>query len=476
MGTMNGAKTTVLVLTLLLPVFNGCKTDEKKGSGTKSIANLYTTTLDKTSLLRKTELVANKTVGTANVSITIDTSKTFQEIDGFGFTLTGGSAMHLYKMSGSKKASVLQELFGTKKNDIGISYLRISIGASDLDERPWSYIDLPDGETDPELTKFSLAYDTLYLIPTIKEIQKIAPNIKIMGSPWSPPKWMKDNNDTRGGSLKKEYYGPYANYLVKYIQAMEKKGIHIDAITVQNEPLNPANNPSLYMAEEQQALFIKNHLGPAFERAKCTTKIIIYDHNADRPDYPMHILNDPEAAKYIDGSAFHLYAGTIDALSKVHNAYPDKNLYFTEQWIGAPGNFPGNMTWHTENLIIGATRNWSKTVLEWNLASDENLQPHTDRGGCEQCLGALTITGDEVVRNPAYYIMAHASKFVRPGSVRVKSGLSGNILNVAFKNPQGQIVLILQNKNGVGKEIRIKMGANFLDVPLKAGAVATLVY
>ncbi len=476
MRTTNRAKTMVLVLTLLPPVFNGCKTDEKTGNETDPIAKLYTTTLDKTSLLDETVLAANQTTGMANVSITVDTSKTFQEIDGFGFTLTGGSAMHLHKMSTLKKANLLQELFGTKKNDIGISYLRISVGASDLDERPWSYNDLSEETTDPELTKFSLAYDTLYLIPIIKEIQKIAPDIKIMGSPWSPPKWMKDNKDTRGGSLKEEYYGSYANYLIKYIQAMDQKGIHIDALTVQNEPLHPGNNPSLYMPAEQQALFIKNHLGPAFHRAKITTKIIIYDHNADRTDYPIHILNDPEAAKFIDGSAFHLYAGTINALSKVHKAHPDKNLYFTEQWIGAPGNFPGDMTWHTENLIVGATRNWSKTVLEWNLASDKTLQPHTDRGGCDQCLGALTITGDEVIRNPAYYIIAHASKFVRPGAVRVESDITGNILNVAFKNPKGHIVLILQNKNGVGKKIQIKIGATLLHVPLKAGAVATLVY
>lgn len=186
---------------------------------------------------------------------------------------------------------------------------------------------------------------------------------------------MKDNNSSIGGSLKKEYYPVYANYFVKYINAMKNEGITIDAITVQNEPLHPGNNPSLLMLAEDQKEFIKDHLGPVFEKNGISIKIILYDHNADRPDYPISILDDPEAAKYIDGSAFHLYGGEIDALSQVHDAHPDKNIYFTEQWVGAPGDFSKEMAWHTENLIIGATRNWSRNVLEWNLAADENQEP-----------------------------------------------------------------------------------------------------
>ncbi|HER40559.1 MAG TPA: glucosylceramidase, partial [Salinimicrobium catena] len=387
-------------------------------------ANLWLTTPDQKSLLEKSSLeVVPAEDSVAGVTIVIDSSKNFQEIDGFGYTLTGGSVMHIHKMSDSARTALLQELFGTGENEIGVSYLRLSVGASDLNEAPFSYNDLPEGETDVELENFSLTEDTLHVIPVLKEILEIAPDIKIMGSPWSPPAWMKDNRDTRGGSLLKEYYSVYANYLVKYVEAMADHGITVDAITVQNEPLHPGNNPSLLMLAEDQAEFIKNHLGPAFEKNNINTKIIIYDHNADRPDYPISILNDPEAAQYIDGSAFHLYGGEISALSEVHEAHPDKNLYFTEQWVGAPGDFAREMTWHTENLIIGATRNWSRNVLEWNLAADENQDPHTDRGGCDRCLGAVTITGDKVTREPAYYIIAQASKFVRPGSVRIASNL-----------------------------------------------------
>lgn len=448
--------------------------DDKNNNSEK--AELWLTTLDQQSLLERSEIIINDPEETeAHATIYINTAETFQEIDGFGYTLTGGSAMHINAMSDSAKADLIQELFGTNEGDLGVSYLRLSIGASDLDEAPFSYNDLAQGETDETLEKFSLANDTLHLIPVLKAILKVSPDIKIMGSPWSPPTWMKDNNDTRGGSLKKEYYQAYANYFVKYIEAMQKEGISIDAITVQNEPLHPGNNPSLLMEAEDQGEFVKNHLGPVFEKNQISTKIILYDHNADRPDYPISILNDPETAKYIDGSAFHLYGGTIDALSQVHEAHPDKNIYFTEQWVGAPGDFAKEMTWHIENLIIGAPRNWSRNVLEWNLAADENQKPYTDRGGCDRCLGALTITGDEVTREPAYYIIGQASKFVRPGSVRVASNMPDNIPNVAFTTPEGKTVIIIQNKAEEERIVKIESGEKQVLVTLPKGAVGTLV-
>lgn len=408
--------------------------------------------------------------------IAIDTAQRYQTMDGFGFSLTGGSALNLQRMRPSARAGLLQELFGDGPQDIGISYLRVSIGSSDLDEYPWSYDDLPEGQTDPELAKFSLGYDTLYLIPTLQEILKIQPDIPIMGSPWSPPAWMKDNQDTRGGSLLPEYYPAYAQYFVKYIEGMAENGIRIDAITVQNEPLHPGNNPSLYMPAEAQAAFIAEHLGPAFETAGIDTKIVIYDHNADKPEYPISILDQPEAAQYIDGSAFHLYGGTIDALSQVHEKHPDKHLYFTEQWIGAPGDFPENMSWHTEHLMIGAPNNWSKAVLQWNLAADENQDPHTDRGGCSRCLGGVTIQGDSVVRNPAYYIVAQNSKYIPRGSVRIGSEQAEGLGNVAYQRPDGRIVVLLQNQSDASRQVEVRAGAKTAAFSLQAGEVGTLLF
>jgi glucosylceramidase len=287
---------------------------------------------------------------------------------------------------------------------------------------------------------------------------------------------MKTTKDTRGGSLKPEFHDAYAKYFVKYIQAMKAEGIRIDAITIQNEPLHPGNNPSMFMSAEQQASFIKRSLGPASAAAKLDTKIIIYDHNCDRPDYPLTILNDPEAAKYVDGTAFHLYAGKIETLGKVHDAHPDKNIYFTEQWIGAPGNLRGDLAWHGRELIIGATRNWSRTVLEWNLAANSKWEPHTDRGGCDRCLGAVTIDADKVTRNPAYYIIAHAAKFVRPGSVRISSNMPPSLPNVAFKTPTGKHVVIVLNDSRARKAFNISHRGKFMAAALEGNSVGTFVW
>ena len=229
------------------------------------------------------------------------------------------------------------------------------------------------------------------------------------------------------------------------------------------------------MLPQEQAEFIKNSLGPAFRKAGIKTKIVLYDHNADRPDYPITILNDPDARKYVDGSAFHLYGGPITALTEVHKAYPDKAIYFTEQWIGAPGNLKGDLTWHVKNLIIGATRNWSRTVLEWNLAADPKQEPHTD-GGCTQCLGAITLDGNTVTRNPAYYVVATASKFVRPGSVRIQSNTSDTLPNVAFKTPNGGVTLIVLNSSEAPQLFTIRYKGKWLNTTLPAGAVATYVW
>ncbi|WP_088340063.1 glycoside hydrolase family 30 protein [Robiginitalea sediminis] len=435
----------------------------------------YRTTLDKQLLLQPDTLTLEAPMA-APQTIVLDTAATYQTMDGFGFTLTGGSALNLQRMSAPARAALLQELFGDGPEDIGISYLRLSVGGSDLDEHPWSYDDLPPGETDPELEHFSLGYDTLYLIPTLKEILAIQPDILLMGSPWSPPAWMKDNGDTRGGSLLPEFYPAYARYFVKYIEGMAAHGIRIDAITVQNEPLHPGNNPSLLMLAEDQADFVKNHLGPAFRQAGIDTKIVVYDHNADKPEYPITILDDPEAAQYIDGSAFHLYGGTIDALSTVHQKHPDKHLYFTEQWIGAPGDFAGDFSWHISQLMIGAPNNWSKIVLQWNLAADENQDPHTDRGGCDRCLGGVTLQGDAVTRNPAYYIVAQNSKFIPRGSVRIGSGQLDGIGNVAYRTPEGHLVALLQNQSEERRQIGVQFGDRAAAMWLEAGEVNTMVW
>jgi glucosylceramidase len=440
-------------------------------SGTSGVT-AWITTGDRANLLQKqSNLIPFASVTNTNPTVEVDSTIAYQTVDGFGYTLTGGSAYHINRLSAAQKSSLLQELFGNSETSIGISYLRVSIGASDLNAEVFSYDDMPAGQTDVNLTNFNLSKDTIDVIPLLKEILLINPNIRIMGSPWSAPVWMKDNGSSIGGSLQPQYYSVYAQYFVKYIQAMRAKGITIDAITPQNEPQHGGNNPSMVMSATQQADFIKNHLGPAFQAASLTTKIIIWDHNCDNPNYPITILNDPAAKQYVNGSAFHLYNGDISALSTVHAAHPDKHLYFTEQWTAGSGSFNGDLKWHLRNVIIGSMRNWSKVALEWNLASDGSYNPHTP-GGCTECKGALTLDG-AINRNVAYYIVAHASKFVLPGSVRIESNNAATIFNAAFKTPGGKKVLIAINDGTTAATFNIKFKGQIAVATLAAGAAAT---
>ena len=408
--------------------------------------------------------------------LTIDDSQHFQTMDGFGFALTGGSAQLLMRMSAPQRAALLKELFTTGGDGIGVSYLRVSIGASDMNERVFSYDDLPPGETDVEMAKFNLGPDLTDVIPGLKEILAIRPGIKILGSPWSAPPWMKTNNNVKGGELKPEYYDAFAKYFVKYIEGMRAEGITIDAITVENEPLNPKNTPSMVMFALQEDEFIAKHLGPAFEKAGIRTKILLYDHNPDVPSYPLSILGDPAASKYVDGTAFHLYGGETSVLTEVHDAFPKKNLYMTEQSVGRHSQGPLGIAEPVRSVMIGATRNWSRNVLLWNLAADPQNGPHTNNGGCTGCSGAITLDGDSAIKNVAYYVVQHFSQFVPPGSLRVASSEMEQLASVAFSTPEGKMVLVVSNTGNFSKPFAVKYHGTFFQTSLPAESVGTYVW
>ncbi len=349
--SLNPMKFLLLLLLASLPL-----------SAAETSAQLWLTKSDRSALFA---LQPDKLIFTTNTSlesvITVDDKQTFQTMDGFGFALTGGSAMHIIRMEPAKRAALLQELFGTGDGDIGISYLRVSIGASDLNSFVYTYDDVEPSQSDPELKRFSLGPDQGDVIPVLKQIMAINPQIKILGSPWTAPNWMKTNGKVKSGRLKPECYDVYARYFVKYLQGMQQEGIHIDAITIQNEPFNDGNTPSMQMSAAEEARFIKENLGPALAAQHLDTKIILWDHNCDVPEYPISILRDPEAARYVDGSGFHLYAGKIEAMSQVHDAFPGKNLYFTEQMTIERGHHPGiDIAGPVSRLIVGAPRNWSR--------------------------------------------------------------------------------------------------------------------
>jgi glucosylceramidase len=444
----------------------------------KTDVAFWMTKPDKSVLFQKqiyTSLIFS-TSSNNNPTINVDTSQTYQTVDGFGFALTGASATLINGLPETTQNALLKELFSTDSSDIGVSYLRISLGASDLSSSPFTYDEIGNGQIDTALRYFSINKEKKDLIPILQKIIKLNPNIKIISTPWTAPTWMKTNRSFVGGSLKPQYYGVYARYFVKYIKAMQAEGINITAITPQNEPLYGGNNPSMVMTADEENDFIKNYLGPQFKANNIHTKIIIYDHNLDHPEYPIAILSDTAAYKYIDGSAYHGYAGNFSEMSVIHNLFPQKNIYFTEQYLSSTGTFSVDLDWHVQHLIIEVMRNWSKNSLEWNLASNPSVSIHTN-GGCSTCLGAITIASTKVVsKNANYYSIAHAAKFVRPGSVRIASNFAGNLQDVAFKTPDGQKVLIVLNTGSTKADFNIQFNGKIVSPTLTSGAVGTFIW
>jgi len=437
---------------------------------------VWLTSADQTSMFQRQ---ADKLRFTDNANdfpvITVDAEQKYQTIEGFGFSLTGGSAMLISRLAAADRSALLRELFLPDGDGIGISFLRLSIGASDLSERCFSYNDRPDGQSDFELAHFDIEAGDVEVIPLLQEILAINPEIRIMATAWSAPTWMKTNQGLVGGKLRPDCYAIYAAYLVKYLQAMRERGITVHALTPQNEPLNQKNEPSMIMEAGEQAEFIKNHLGPALQSAGLAdVELFCWDHNCDVPEYPLEVFADADARRYLTGSAWHLYGGDISALSEVHKLYPEMKLYFTEQWVGIDGQFGGDLMWHVRNVLIGSLRNWSRIVLEWNLASDPFCCPHTP-GGEARCVGALTI-GEEVTRNVAYYVIAHAAKFVRPGAMRIYSDEQASLPNVAFLTPEGYIVLIVLNDGAEPQAFTIQFQEKNAVASLPPSAVATYVW
>nr|WP_294928518.1 glycoside hydrolase family 30 beta sandwich domain-containing protein [uncultured Flavobacterium sp.] len=416
---------------------------------------------------------------TTDPSISIDFSQKYQEIEGFGAALTGSSALVINSMGTAQKEALIKDLFSPTEG-IGLSYLRLTIGASDFSVSNFSYNDLPQGSTDPALNGFSIAQDETDVIPVLKTALTYSPNIKIMGSPWSAPSWMKTSGSMNGGSLKPEWFDAYGSYFVKYINAYAAHGIRIDAITPQNEPLHEINSyPTMKMTAPDQAEFIKNSLGPKFKAAGISTKIIAYDHNFDVPSYPLTVLGDANAAQYIDGSAFHAYGGDVSAMNQVHAAFPDKNLYFTEVSGGEwSTDFANNLKWSIGNIFIGTTRNWSKNVLLWNLALNTNYGP--TNGGCTNCRGVVTINSSgTVTKNVEYYALAHFAKFIKPGAKRVNStefDSSQGLKNVAFVNPDGSKILVVLNESEAVRKFAVKIDDKKIVYSLESTAVATFVW
>jgi glucosylceramidase len=406
----------------------------------------FTTKGDKTELLLEKETYTSELLsGQKPGKITISTDVQFQTMDGFGAAMTESSAYLFSNMSNSQREAVMEDLFG---NGIGISFVRIPMGASDFALSNYSYNDLEPGQTDLNMERFTLERDQQYVIPMLKLAKTQNPSLLLMGSPWSAPAWMKDNGSMNGGSMKTEYFDAYAKYFVKFIQGYTAEGLPIYAVTPQNEPLHQINTyPTMYMTAVDQVKFVQK-LGTQFQSNNINTLIMAYDHNWDQTGYPLTVIGSPLSSPFVAGSAFHCYGGNVTAQGTVQKKYPDKGIWFTEcsggRWATS---FSGNLSWNMENVFIGSINHYAKGVLMWNLALDENDGP--TNGGCSNCRGVVTVHPDgSYTRNEEYYMIGHFSKFVQQGAKRILVETDRqSLLVTGFTNPDGSIVLVTHNKS-----------------------------
>jgi glucosylceramidase len=432
---------------------------------------VWVTTGDQQKLLFREPDVAFASRETPGLPTIVVVDSAYQEMVGFGAALTDASASLINGLPPDARESLLRELFDPMAGN-GFSFTRLTIGASDFSPRHYSF--------DDDRRGFSIEPDRADKIPVVQRALAINPELKVMASPWSAPGWMKTSGSLIKGTLRPDAYGPFAEYLRRYVSAYDSVGVPIYALTIQNEPHHePADYPGMRLDPGARARFIGEHLGPLFARERIETAILDWDHNWDEPDSPLRVLGDSVARRYVAGVAWHCYGGEVSAQTKVHDAYPAVDAYFTEcsggEW--AP-KFEDNLVWNVRTLIVGGTRNWARGVLLWNLALDERHGPHA--GGCGDCRGVVTIhsrTG-AVTRNVEYYALAHASRFVRPGAYRIgsTSGVAG-LETVAFKNPDGSQVLIVVNTadaEPLGR-FAVSWAGKRLEYQLPAGAVATLV-
>jgi glucosylceramidase len=418
--------------------------------------------------------------GSASQTITVNPSTAYQSMTGFGASFTDSSAWLV--ANSPLRNTIMTKLFDPSQG-IGLDFLRQPIGASDFARSVYSYDDRPAGQSDPSLANFSISHDTSYILPILQQALQLNPATTIMATPWSPPGWMKTSGSMIGGSLNTANDQVYANYLVKFLQAYKTAGVPIALLTPQNEPeYSPSNYPGSTMSSGDEATFIASYLGPAIHNAALSTKIIAYDHNWDDTGYPSSILGNSAAAQYTAGIAWHCYGGNPSAQSTVHNSYPTKDAYFTEcsgsQSSNPANTFSDSLDWQTENLIIGATRNWAKSVVTWNMALDPSGGPSMN---CTTCTGAVTVdNGAGTAKyNAEYYVLGQASKFVKPGAVRIDSNTfgSGNLEDVAFRNPDGSNALIVLNADtSNARTFNVAENGQYFTYTVPAKAVATFTW
>jgi glucosylceramidase len=490
---------------LLLGIAPGAPAQARAGAGAPSSpqVKVWITTADGQQKLTEQAPVAFSTAPPADLAVTVDPTRTFQTMTGFGGAITDSSATVLYSLSPAAREAAMRLLFDPVTGD-GLDFLRQPIGASDfVATQDYTYDDLPAGQTDYLQQHFSIAHDEAQILPLLREAEQLNPRLTIMATPWSPPAWMKTSGSLIGGRLidDPKIYFSYALYLVKFLLAYRAQGVRVDAITVQNEPQNrtPGTYPGTDLPSVQEEKVIED-LGPMLRVAGLHTKILAYDHNwtehpndvastppdeqADINDYPQQVLSSP-AARWVSGVAFHCYYGDPSAMTALHEQFPDYGIYETEcsgsQSSDPANTFSDTLKWHARNLEIGSVRNWSQTVVNWNVALDPSGGPHV--GGCSTCTGILTVgPGDTVTPDAEYYALGHLSRFVQPGAVRIAStsfgttGWNGQIMDVAFVNPDRSTVLVAHNENDSPQSFSVSENGQSFNYTLPGDSLATFVW
>lgn len=445
-------------------------------SPTPRPVDVWLTLPDQSALLAPQPALAMGAEAEPGTVIGVDPSQRFQAMVGFGASITDASAWLIqHRMTPAQRDALLRDLFGPAPG-IHLSFTRVTIGASDFSRSHYSYDDRPKGETDPALSHFSLAPAKAEVLPTVRAARAINPRLALMASPWSAPGWMKTSDSLIKGTLRPEAYAPFAEYLRRTIQGYAAEVGPVDYISIQNEPdFEPDDYPGMRLSAAQRAELIGRHVGPVFARAGLKTRILDWDHNWDKPEHPLGVLADPVARGFVGGVAWHCYAGEVSVQSKVRDQHPDKDVFFTEcsggEWSKP---WPDSWAWMMRNLVIGSTRHWARGVLLWNLALDEKYGPHL--GGCGNCRGIVTIdsaTG-AVTRNPEYYALAHASRFVAVGARRIASdSVAGGVETVAYANPDGTQVLLAFNAASTEQRFTVESPGGRFAYRLPPQAAAT---
>ncbi len=406
----------------------------------------------------------------ADNAILLDPGKKFQEMLGFGAAFTDAACFTFNRLDPSVRDKLFHELF--HPSEMGLNVCRTCIGASDYSTEVFSY---DEGEPDPEMKRFSIAHDQAYVLPMLREARKVNPDLFLFSSPWSPPGWMKAGGSMLGGSMRQHYFGPYALYFLKFLQAYAAEGVPIQAVTVQNEVDTDQDGrmPACSWPQEYEMGFVKNNLGPILQKNGLSTRIWILDHNYNLWGRAVAELDDPDVHKYCNAIAFHGYVGTPEQMTKAHDAYPDADMHWTE---GGPDyTLPDYATDWTNwgKTYTDVVRNWCQSITGWNLALDEKGRPNI---GPFPCGGMVTIHSQtkEITRSGQYWAFAHFSREVKRGARRIdSSGKSADVQHVAFENPDGQKTVILTN-SGDAKTVTLRQGGHAAEVSLPANSVSTL--